>query len=229
MTERPILFSAPMIRAILAGTKSQTRRIVTPQPPRVEDVRARTGDAFSLFTDHHQPEGFRVAGGVSVVRDLMGHAYPKRALWICPYGVPGDRLWVRETHAFGPIVDDPDDWHDNPDDWATFYRADGDGRPWKTSHDEDAEEIKPPWRPSIFMPRWASRITLEVTSVRVERLHEITEEDAREEGVSPPYTDWTHRDAFAQLWRDINGSVSWDANPWVWVVGFKRLASKGES
>lgn len=236
MKERPILFSAPMVRAILAGTKSITRRIVKPQPDlnTYDGPGAPRPDAPESHR-YHWPS--HLAKSMVDVRDMGS---------IGPYGAKGDRLWVRETHAFGPICNDPDDWRDNPDDWAVFYRADGDERPWKTSLDEDAEEIAPPWRPSIFMPRWASRIALEVVSVRVERLHEITEEDARAEGVTPYVpghgavtaselaaepgirSPMMYRFGFEQVWCDINGTESWRANPWVWRVEFKRTTSHRE-
>lgn len=187
MRERPIIFSAPMVRALIAGTKTVTRRIVKPSVAAIAN------------------EG--------IVGDRL-----------CPYGVKGDRLWVRETHAFGPTVDDPDDWRDNPDDWAVFYRADGDERPWKTSYEEEAEEIAPPWRPSIFMPRWASRITLEVVSVRVERLHSIDDADALREGVHGGSLT-SDAEAFAHLWDEINGDrAPWSSNPWVWRVEFTPAA-----
>ena len=145
MAERPILFSAPMVRAILDGRKTQTRRILNPQP--IETL-PRTDDRLIDL----------------LVRDS-------------PYGATGDLLWVK-------------------------------------------------WKPSIYMPRWASRITLEIVSVRVERLKSISEDDAQAEGAEVPMTcDVSHsaRNNFAQLWESINGPGSWDANPWVWVVEFKRF------
>jgi len=192
--ERPILFSGPMIRAILADTKTQTRRVVKPAP---------------CLTRGMQTHEFAVGG----------HDYR------CPYGVPGDRLWVRETFADG-VEGCPG---------GISYRANhcdpkGDG---------PAHPMK--WRPSIFMPRAASRILLEVTDVRVERLQEISEGDAKAEGITElslqgdePGAWWTaapHRSmhsrtprgAFLRLWRSIHGDGSWDANPWVWVVSFRRI------
>lgn len=164
MKERPIIFSAPMVRAILAGTKVQTRFVLG-----------------------------------------------------CPYGQPGDRLWVREA------------WARDDEDGQLMYRAD-------VGRDLCADA----WRPSIHMPRWASRITLEVTAVRVERLQDISEADAQAEGVIPkwePGCSGRLMDAFggfsfrpaasayAELWEQINGPGAWDANPWVWVVEFKRVTA----
>lgn len=190
MIERPILMSAPMVRAILGGQKTQTRRVVKP-----------TG-----APGKHQTHTGPVAEAMSA----------------CPYGQPGDRLWVKETwrvmnaglrtialraspdrHGGHYLSQEGDAWWDR---WGA--RSDG-GR----------------WQPSIYMPRWASRITLEVTSVRVERLQDITEADARAEGVDAlggraGVSD--ARGAFCALWSSINGPESWDANPWVWVVGFRR-------
>jgi hypothetical protein len=176
--ERPILFSGPMVRAILDGQKTQTRRIVKPQPS----------------IEGQEPHLVR-----------------------CPYGVPGDRLWVRETWGEGGMT--------KPGDPAS-YAAD-----WP-----DAGAIRK-WRPSIHMPRWASRIDLEVTAVRVERLQAITEEDARAEGAAHRIarggdlsgalegeTPIQHVAHFRDLWDSINGErTPWASNPWVWVVSFKRV------
>jgi hypothetical protein len=170
MKERPILFSAPMIRALLAGTKTQTRRIVKPGAP--DDWNA------------------------------------------CPYGVIGDRLWVRETHA--PAADS---WGA----WERRMQKDGCG-PAPVIHyaADGGDPFVEKWRPSIHMPRWASRITLEIVAVRVERLQDISEADVAAEGVlvddiAPPY--WR---SYRELWEQINGAGSWDLNPWVWIVEFTR-------
>jgi len=166
MKERPILFSGPMVRAILEGRKTQTRRIVKPQPLRDRGVMA--------FNDGEHPQ------------------------MRCPYGKPGDRLWVRET------------WCPDVEPYTFRYKADG---------DEPLER----WRPSIHIPRWASRITLEVVSVRVERLQNISEDDALAEGITLVERGTSPVDQFNKLWESINGPGSWEANPWVWVVEFKRI------
>lgn len=172
-----MLFSAPMVRAILASTKTQTRRVAKEFAGR-DDL------------------------------DAILRSYPRQNG--CPYGQPGDRLWVRETFS-GPHFrtgEPPSLWHnfDELHYWADGNPADGD---WTRPI------------PSIHMPRWASRITLEITGVRVERLHDISEADAASEGIppnGPPPTVGYHA-----LWEQIHGPNSWDVNPWVWVVDFKRL------
>jgi hypothetical protein len=213
MKERPILFSGEMVRAILAGRKTQTRRVMKPGPPPEEGV-FRYGS------------GWRYSG-VDYDDDVVVES--------CPYGVPGDRLWVRET------------WKENQPPSGWIYRATD-----ESSLDPRDER---PWQPSIFMPRRASRITLELTEVRVQRLQEISEEDARAEGVllpvrkvdethsvpllcltgapSPsefkPGQDWSLSDywrhAFAIGWNGRNGKrgYGWDSNPWVWAISFRKL------
>jgi len=186
--ERPILFSGPMVRAILEGRKTQTRRMVKPQPVWVGEpsVPFRTADA--------DPKG--------IIR--------------CPYGGIDDQLWVRETWA-----------HEFQSGGTYFYRAtDGDGDGEFVDKDGNPERGTK-WKPSIHMPRRASRITLEITGIRVERLQEITEEDARCEGVEPMHLDdlgqtWkTFKRGFQSIWDSIYGN--WDANPYVWVVQFRRV------
>ncbi|MEC7798100.1 MAG: hypothetical protein VX755_12365 [Pseudomonadota bacterium] len=210
--ERPILFSGPMVRALLDGRKTQTRRIVKPQP-------------------HHGPVGQMVnLGGPDWAiddGDLSGQ-------WRCPYGVPGDRLWVREAWGLndyqferGPI---PKARPLQLDDNVLCYAA----------TEDDAEirnELR--WRPSIHMPRWASRLTLEITDVRVQRLQDISDRgqpnDCIAEGVfaddfASSAGDWLERGfssiekaRFHDLWTSINGAASWAANPWVWAVSFRVL------
>ena len=238
MKECPILFSAPMVRAILDGRKTQTRRIVKPEPPSVEDVRRLSGSDFSIFTDDcaARPGDFRVAGPVWAVRDLMG----QEPWWRSPYGAPGDRLWVRETWQAWNCVG-----HEY-DEWDPITREVRMGEPWSEWIEQrgrpDAIEYladgksNGPWTPSIHMPRWASRIDLEITEVRVERLHDISGEDARAEGIQVarcevcarsssmcPADASSHIMEFADLWRDINGDESWGANPWVWAIAFRRV------
>ncbi len=198
--ERPILFSGPMVRAILEGRKSQTRRTIE----RMEGFRVKQfGPSDTTGYDWH----FRCQRGLW---QDMDHA---EVISRCPYGQAGDRLWVRETFAIA-----------NAANRSVVYRAStpmGDGL----------------WRPSIHMPRWASRITLEITGVRVERLNEVSEEDAKEEGIETSsdgvyFMDYTRGItnacrpdySFMTLGKSINGPDSWAANPWVWVVDVKRLS-----
>ena len=211
MKERPILFSAPMVRARLDGSKTQTRRVVKPQPPTTEAVRKLAGIDYSWISpDRPGMEYHRPAGPVWAVRKLMGVEPEIR----CPYGQPGDRLWVRETW-----------WHDEEDN-AIIYRADpGSSIVDVNKHETDLPKYN--WRPSIFMPRCASRITLEITRIRIEHLQAINEVDAIAEGApwaacgSPQ--DGSHKAGYAKLWESIHGPGSWDANPWVWVIEFKGL------
>nr|WP_312374901.1 hypothetical protein [Delftia acidovorans] len=205
MKERPILFSAPMVRALLAGTKTQTRRIIKDQS---------IGERFSHMTDdglaHLEWLGTPCCG--SGVWDVPEYSANVAA----PYGQPGGRLWVRET--WSPCGPEPSD--------GSLYRAD---------FPEGPLSIK--FKPSIHMPRWACRILLEITGVRVERLQDINEQDAAAEGVatwapgalSPDSLNADPSDQFRWLWSSINGPDSWSANPWVWVVEFKRVqqASSG--
>jgi hypothetical protein len=184
MSEKPILFSGPMIRAILEGRKTMTRRVIVPQPTAFRFGRPVKGDGES-------------------VRELK-----------CPYGQPGDRLWVRET------------WSRDPSGDSVFYRAGSPGYAgsWITGTPVDA------WRPSIFMPRALSRILLEMTAVRVERVQDISEEDAKAEG-SPWEDCWmSYRQSFEALWNSINASrgYGWDANPWVRAIEFKVLAANSK-
>lgn len=188
MNEHPILFSTPMVQAILEGRKTQTRRVVKGNP-----------EGKVPFTDE----------------------FP------CPYGHPGDRLWVRET-------------------WQKIYERQSDKQRFTeppSAHNlhlyktwieyaatpRDGQE-PPRWRPSIFMPRSASRITLEIVNVRLERVQDIGEQDAKAEGVTPSGVgnDLDHlkyRAGFMHLWDTINAKrfYAWDANPWVWVVEFERV------
>jgi hypothetical protein len=232
MGERPILFSAPMVRAILAGAKTQTRRVAKELPgaPGLHSSKTAgctwNGDVVCPALVRHDPAG---PNAVSTL------TWPFRG---CRYGEPGDRLWVKETWAEVPRTAghegavNPHDPH-----FAVRYRA-----TWDRTHSSR-------WRPSIHMPRWASRITLEITSVRVERVQAISLDDARAEGipqmhgeaaalglspvrtastVAPDERDhWdnsTSRENFARLWDTINGAKApWSANPWVWVVEFKRV------
>lgn len=190
MTERGMIFNSEMVRAILDGRKTQTRRIIKPQPE------ATLSGSLS---------------GKWLSRPLNGLLLPKiEDIAIhCPFGVVGDRIWVRETWARYNI-------DQNSHDIA--YRA--------TTPADWPEEGR--WRPSIHMPRWASRILLEITDVRVEQLNDISEEDARSEGISGSSARDV-KEAYAALWRSIYGSDSWRANPWVWVIKFKRIEGDGHA
>lgn len=178
MTERPILFNGDMVRAILRGQKTQTRRPVKPQPDMVRP-RKRFDDA-------------------------------RWKSWSCPLGKPGDRLWVRETFAYEP-------------DFGVAYRAD--------EGDEFPGMERQKWTPSIHMPRALSRITLGITAVHPERVQDITEDEAIKEGVVDPVMGtygMNPKTVFRDLWNDIYAKTGfgWDANPWVWVINFKRVEDK---
>ena len=200
MKERPILFNADMVNAILDGRKTQTRRIVKP-------TKDRNGSGCQLAP-------CEIAGEVN------GGDYA-----LCPYGQPGDRLWVRENFLYL--------MHGDVTAGDIKYCASIDSRSAAGSKNPGYWWRK---RPSIHMPRWASRITLEIVSVRVERLKQMSERDALQEGIGLVLADnWpdpkamseavakSRRAGFKLLWESINGAESWDANPWVWVVEFRRV------
>lgn len=232
MRERGILFSAPMVRAILAGKKTQTRRVI--QAPRVmlpslvhsELYQGSPGiiarpDFYDAELNPHGAVSINVNGKMLGVKPgefhfvcpfidgqtgLMNNGH--RSHWtILPHAGESVRLWVKETfRECGDIQRSGklrERFHD-----SLVYRADSD--------DTDG-----PWRPSIFMPRWASRLLLDVVSVRVERLTQINEADAQAEGVASV-------DEYAKLWNSINGkSAPWSSDPWVWVINFKPLQRLG--
>jgi hypothetical protein len=217
--ECPILFSAPMVRAILDGSKTQTRRSLRVQPP---------AGALSVERYHHPDprDHFYAIDGQGI---MAGFSVP------CPYGQPADhhwypeadRLWVRE--AFCPIY--PQDLSYNggqpiEHDYAATYKH--------GNRLGDHIGVKKTWKPSIHMPRCASRINLEITGVRVERLQSISERDSLAEGVTiEPHHSWGYcageflppaMRAYRDLWKSINAPGSWEANPWVWVIEFRRVA-----
>ncbi len=237
MKERPILFKGEMVRAILEGRKTQTRRLAK----------------YAHFVGRKaaKPEN-QIYDFEAFVR--FNPAYlPPAAYEFCPYGQPGDRLWVRETFGVvqlfrdfeSGIIDDAQDLGEIPKEdprrheWGEF------GIPYSATYKGDDEEREFAWHPSIHMPRWASRLNLDVLDVRAERLQDISEEDAIAEGIQKVWSDdqgetpgrylyfseadakgtghATAREAFRILWESINGPGSWDANPWVWVVEFRRL------
>jgi len=211
MKERGIIFSGPMVRALLEGCKTQTRRIVKHQG----------------IVDHPATPGCKIIQLASTQAWLNSQPdHPQHISKFCPYGQPGDRLWVREAHY---LTDDGDfervvyatdeDAVREHLDYITALPASFSAA-WRARHTK--------LRPSIHMPRWASRILLELTAVRVERLQDISEEDARAEGVTLPERtctmyDGMWRDGYRVLWESINGDGSWDANPWVWVISFKQI------
>jgi hypothetical protein len=203
--ERPILFSGPMVRALLDGSKTQTRRVVKPQP--VE----QTGWVGGAYWERRPARGI-LPSDKWCIRDM---------LQFCPYGQPGDRLWVRETWRGVVDINPPGK---SMELGVARYVPDQEycrRVEYQATQERDSE----PWRPSIHMPRWASRITLEVTGVRVERLQAISRGDATDEGC--PFPNMAAGDDprhwFSGLWSQINGAESWAANPWVWVVEFKRV------
>lgn len=216
MNERPIIFSGDMVRAILEGRKTVTRLAVKPQPS--DGWAPESPPVIGQITSPHPKRG---RFGLFVKRGI-GTDFPETNLIPCPYGQPGDRLWVRETwrHTEGGAVYDAAGGVMDSFDGELVYRASSPHR-------------RGPWRPSIHMPRWASRITLEITGVRVERLQEISGMDAMREGVSIPAhlphdgadLDYARRE-YRRLWESINGPGSWDSNPLVWVIEFKRAENK---
>jgi hypothetical protein len=219
MRERPILFSGPMVRAILEGRKTQTRRVVPTMVTlgRVEYPGRRDRNGYSQVNWLDTPEGVATA-----VRE-------------CPYGAPGGRLWVRENGWERPALS-ARDLRDGADTWPPYEY---DAEPLMSWADGELKRIGWRRRPSIHMPRWASRITLEVTGVRVERLQDISSNDAIAEGIEPcprggewrnyldsaPNRDaLTPRVSFRSLWESINGPGSWEANPYVWAVSFREVS-----
>lgn len=219
MKERGMIFNVEMVRALLDGRKTQTRRII-------KDCTVGR-DPISKF--------------IKIGKKFIG-CYPEDVPELirecCPYGVPGDRIWVRET--WGVVSHELDEdgriqpW--TPDRPATaihempfgngyysghaIYAADGD---FTWGDDDGYEDGRSCWKPSIHMPRAASRILLEITDVRVERLRSMSQDDARAEGVIAASGPMEAGLAFRELWDSIYGEESWKANPWVWVIEFKRV------
>ena len=238
VNERPILFSAPMVRSILAGHKTVTRRPVRHQPdvPVTDAIPRRNFPHGPATIDWYwRPKHGHLNGMPSAGWDFK-----------CPFGQPGEHLWVRESHAqvfevdipvgrpFGPVgtTGSP-----GRPDWKSryVYRADGEMPNVQWHHVGDNQPVR--WTPSIHMPRIASRILLEITDIRIERLHDISEDHAIAEGVDVSVcqqfleTSPTRHQCkmaaihgFSGLWESINGAGTWDSNPWVWVVIFKRVA-----
>lgn len=218
MKEKPILFSGPMVRAILEGRKTQTRRAFNDREASLFSAAVALGEISDFLNEPQLGE------------NDLGYV-----LDFCPYGKVGDRLWVRETwQGYRQVNPEYDEWEamDSPKDrhrysFAPVYRADEKNLPEK-------------WLPAIHMPREFSRITLEITGVRIERLNEISERDAISEGIElrqgperypmwKLYNETNMRvscpiESFRSLWESINGAGSWSANPWVWVIEFRRAA-----
>lgn len=206
--EKPILFTGEMVRAILDGRKTMTRRVMKPQPP-------NNAQSCLMAADN--------SGDVKFFKDIIPH-HVGLALtgWVkCPYGRPGDILYVREA-------------------WRVYLRENCPFIQYKSDeyeerithdiyHDLQFRNRRITWRPSIFMPKWASRIRLRVTAVKAERVQDITEEDAIAEGIEPrePNHVVSARYRFAQLWNSINAKCgySWDSNPYVWVIEFEELTN----
>jgi len=237
MKERPILFNGPMVRALLDDSKTKTRRVMKPQMV--------YGDVCGLFESWYLPKGND--GGILWLNAKA------QILSMCPYGQPGDKLWVRETFQYRGASYDGDGIED-----ADWFRCYGKGDSWDPEFpygwgpsrhmnvramvepDEQEGEGITGWVtkriPSIHMPRWASRITLEIVSVRVEQLQDISEADALAEGIDAEKAKLTMSSIgmndivgpiaeYSTLWESINGPSSWAVNPWVWVVEFKRIES----
>ncbi len=213
--EKPILFSTEMVKAILEGKKSQTRRIMKPQPYLQKGL---------LYPLMNKPENAFVWEFKKENRwfawEHNSYQFDLTISNQCPYGLVGSRLWVRETFATEKC------WDNKP---MSFFNNASDVPIWFKVCDPLVADFVPrgKWRPSIFMPRWASRINLEVTEVRVQRLQEITQEDCLAEG-SYMATDKDDEGGFVNLWDSINikRGYSWSSNPWVWAISFKRMEQK---
>jgi hypothetical protein len=243
MTDRPILFSAEMVRAILDGRKTQTRRAIKPVP--TFHGGGACHDADALQQDYVEPYW----------------VFPKT----CKYGKEGDTLWVRETWGAVWPADEPVPLRQCEIEYRADLPPGCTDRPGQWPADEGNGPEVPKWRPSIHMPRWASRITLRITDIRVERLQDISEDDARAEGsearpfpgpwwqgyrdlgdgqlfhqqaigetapdwmIEPkkmpqtPWLDRSARDGFRSIWMGLHGPDAWDPNPWVWVISFERV------
>jgi hypothetical protein len=233
MTERPILFSAEMVRAVLDGRKTQARRKMKVQP--WPDATVEVGPYHPHLIDRHG-ESHPGPATFGAIWDHQNIVNGGDAGLRCPYGAPGDTPWVRETvwaestfdgdgvryaadHAWRIIENTPE----ASEAWCKLAQYGGDDA--LDNQSNIGRRV-----PSIHMPRWASRITLRITDVRVERLHDISEEDAKAEGAD--FVDYkiesrpglgTYKEGFTRLWRDINGFASLIENPWVWALSFERV------
>lgn len=227
MAERPIIFSAPMVRAILAGKKTQTRRIIRPQPARhparMDCIGRDTKTGRSIFIARD------LNGAPAFVFPIGEHS--ASAEWIAPHGI-GDTLWVREAWGINHFEHGP---REPIPKARPAYLHDDELVYFATETDPEIRD-EMPRRPSIHMPRWASRITLRVTDVRVQRLHDISQDDALAEGcrreyLGPPDADdperytVSARASFSGLWDRLHAPGAWDANPWVVALTFTREPS----
>ncbi len=221
MKERPIIFNGDMVRAVLSGQKTQTRRPVKPQP---------------IFKDLASPPRWCWSGKGHTVK-WVDRISPLGMTGDCHFGQPGDHLWVRETfctfeqsngsQGMAYRADTEDGWYSPCETLTGGYPSHCSCHPGCEGC--TAGRWKPTWRPSIHMPRWASRITLEITDVHVERVQDIHEEDAIAEGIDPRKLSYLSGERavtkFSVLWNSLYAAdgFGWDVNPWVWVVTVKRV------
>lgn len=240
--EIPILFSTQMVQALLADTKTETRRTIKPQPDEngVTFMKNAPLDWEAHYKEEWKPWKWDTEQGETIAKH-------------CPYGQPGDWLWVRESFVSGFKMDDGCFAYDDEGNHIEkiWYKADGDLHNWWTG-DSDFPSENIPWKPSIHMPKAAARLWLEVLEIKVERLQDISEADAMAEGIEwqikypedyPTlryYRDYMFKNRFAagmlfgpkqsfkSLWQSINGPESWNANPWLWVVKFKIISKTGK-
>ncbi|EAB8791168.1 hypothetical protein A4K26_23310 [Salmonella enterica subsp. enterica serovar Haifa] len=207
MNERGMIFNAEMVRAILEGRKTQTRRPIKWKQTRFTEIGEREDGSNWPWSEDTEK--------------VCDYWHP------CPYGEIGDRIWVRETFQ-GPLFD-YEQMQSYLEDSSKFEKPEfcqyaADGKPAPEYYDAE-DNLHCGWRPSIHMPRWASRILLEITDVRVERLNSISDSDASKEGccIADMESGDCLSDVFTRLWTSIYGDDSWQANPWVWVIEFKRV------
>lgn len=250
MKEKYIFFKGPMVRALLEGRKTQTRRLVDPQPPQPFSAQfpgadfgmcRAVADGIKMYSNNQydslpkHPTDWELEGSVGVARNA---GFPLR--YRCPYQV-GQRLWVRETfQIFKPDTDEILPLNPDPGICVMGYKATEEERAAKYGN-----LFKGPWHPSIHMPRWASRITLEVTDIRVERIQDISASDALAEGITStefwnpkelegrPFEEkwwddfhfWNHypQMVFEKLWSSLYGADSWESNQWVYRLGIRRV------
>lgn len=227
MKEHPILFKTEMVEAILSGSKTQTRRVV------------KLPEGFSIqkpeICREVSPSGARGRWGVLAINADPDLRMPEVKHLPCPYGGMGDRLWVRETWQPNPNCDD-DEWDKHN---CSYYEWSGCGsnpsnlpsalqKPEHCIYQASFNGQGLKWKPSLHMPRWASRLLLEIVDINIERLQDISEADSAAEGMGSPITRDCKKPAFIRLWKSINGEESWNSNPWVWVVKFKVIDPDGQ-